>query len=389
MPDTHAVLSASSAARWINCPGSVKLSEGLPDKSSTYAEEGRLAHSIAELKLQKYFGIGGPMSQRTYNTRFNKLRKDPLYAPEMDSCTDTYRDYIADIANGLPSRPYVTVEHRVDYSAFAPDGFGTADCILYQGSDLFVNDYKHGAGVPVDAEHNPQMMLYAVGAVLEYSMFCDFKTVHLAIIQPRAGGVKEWSLSRDELIDWATLTVRPAAKKAAAGVEEFHSGPWCRWCKAAPFCRAHAEDVTGAVEDFSPRLPPELSPEEFGALLGKLEPLLQYAEKAKKYALESLLQGETIPGWKLVEGRKTRAWDDQEAAFKALQDAGIDETLLWHREPYSLAQLEKQLGKKAFAEAAGSHVVSQPGKPTLAPMTDPRDVYSPRTSAEEDFKEAI
>ena len=390
MPGKHAVLSASSAERWLHCPGSVQLTKDMPDTDTAYTREGTLAHSIGELKLRKQFGIGGPMGPRTYTTRLNKLKKDPLYQPEMDRCTDDYRDYIVDTANALPGRPYITVEHKVDYSSFAQGGFGTADCIMYYGSDLFVNDYKHGAGVPVEAKENPQMMLYALGAVLEYQLFCDFKTIHLAIIQPRAGGVKEWSLSRDDLMDWAAFTVRPAADKATEpDCSEYHSGPWCRWCKAANICRTHAMDVTNAVADFMLALPPLLSPEEFGGLLHKLDPLLRYAEKAKACAVESLLKGESIPGWKLVEGRKTRAWDNQEAAFEALSKAGIEDALLWHREPFTLAQIEKQLGAKAFAEAAGNHVIQKPGKPTLAPEEDKRESYSPRPSVEEDFKQTI
>ena len=386
-PEKHAILSASGAERWMHCPGSVSLTADLPDTTSQYAEEGRLAHAIAELKLRKHFDIGGPMSSRTYTSRFNKLKKDPLFQPEMDRYTDDYLDYITDLANSLPSKPFVAVEQQVDFSRFVPEGFGTADCVMLQGDNLYVIDLKYGRGVMVSAEDNAQLKLYALGALLAYRTIWDIETVHLTIVQPRGDGIKEAVVSAEELCDWAAFTVRPAAQKAYDGVEEYHSGPWCRWCKAQAFCREHATDVTSAVEDFGGKLPPKLTPEEFGALLHKLDPLIKYAETAKAYAQDTLLHGDTIPGWKLVEGRSKRIWDDQDAAFETLKAAGIDNTLLWHREPYSLAQIELLLGKKTFAAAAGKHVIKQPGKPTLAPQEDPRTEYSLRPSAEEDFKQ--
>lgn len=235
-PETHAVLSASSAERWMHCPGSVALSKDIPESSSDYAEEGRLAHALAELKLRKKFLE--PMSPRAFNTRYNKLARDSHWQPEMDACTDEYVDYITDIANSLSTRPFIAVEQRVDFSDFVPGGFGTSDCILIHENTLYVNDYKHGKGVPVSAENNPQMMLYALGAVLNYRLLCDIQSIHTAIIQPRAGGIKESNFSRDELMDWAVFTVRPAAEKAAdPGCDEFHSGDWCRFCPAKALCR--------------------------------------------------------------------------------------------------------------------------------------------------------
>ena len=384
-PETHAVLSASSAQRWLHCPGSVALTKDMPDTTSEYAEEGRLAHAIAELKLRKKFVE--PMSPRTYNTRHNKLARDPHYKAEMESCTDEYVDYITDIANALPSIPFVTVEHRVDFSEFVPDGFGTADCILIHGSDLFVNDYKHGKGVPVDADNNPQMMLYALGAVMEYRMLCDIQTVHMSIIQPRAGGIKECTISRDTLMDWAAFTVRPAAEKAAdPDCDEYHSGEWCRFCKARATCRENS-NIVSAFEDFGGKLPPLLSDAEVAQVLKRIDPLLKYADAVKAYAQDKLMGGGYIPGWKLVEGRGSRAWDDQAAAFEALKAAGIDEALLYERKPLTAPALEKSLGKKIFEDAASAHVVKQPGKPALAPITDPREAYSPRATAAEDFKQ--
>lgn len=383
-PEKHALLSASSAHRWLNCPGSVALTKDMPDTTSDYAEEGRLAHALAELKLRKHFT--DPMGQRTYNTRYNKIARDPHFQREMDRCTDDYLDYIKDIANSLPAKPFIAVEQQVDFSAFVPEGFGTADCLLIQGRDLYVNDYKHGKGVPVDAADNPQMLLYALGAVMAYKDLCDIQTIHMAIIQPRAGGIKEAAVTRDELMDWAVFTLRPKAKKAHEGSEEFHSGDWCRFCKARAVCRENSGAVS-VVEDFGGKLPPLLSDAEVGQVLTRLKPLLDYAKAVKGYAQETISKGGEIPGWKLVEGRGSRAWDDQAAAFEAIKAAGIDEALLYERKPLSAPALEKALGKKDFDAVAAAHVVKRPGDPALAPIDDPRDPYSPRPSAAEDFKQ--
>ncbi|MEG1427074.1 MAG: DUF2800 domain-containing protein [Oscillospiraceae bacterium] len=382
-PTAHALLSASSAYRWLNCPGSVALTSNMPDTDSKYTTEGRLAHSIAELKLTKHFRTG--MGPKTYSTRLNKLKKDPSYAPEMESCTDTYLDYIKEISNGFLNAPFVDIEKRVDFSTFVPDGFGTADCILIYGDGLHVIDYKHGAGVPVSPEENAQLKLYALGALMEYQLLYDIRTIHMAIVQPRAGGIKEASIARDALMDWAVDYARPRAKLAYEGSAEVHSGDWCRWCKAAATCRKHSGAVTSAIEDFGGKLPPILSDAEVGKMLLKIAPLVKYAETVKAYAQNTLLTGGDIPGWKLVEGRGSRTYDDIAATFADLQAAGISEALLYERKPLTLPALETAMGKKEFDAVIGTHMIKQPGKPALAPVSDPRPAYSAGATPEEDF----
>lgn len=382
--ETHAVLSASGADRWIHCPGSVALTKDMPDTGSEYAAEGSLAHAIAELKMRKQFLE--PMGRGIFTRRMNKLKADPHYAEEMQGHTDTYVDHIVEIANSLSSPPLVDVERKVDFSQFVPGGFGTADCILIHGNDLWIVDFKYGRGVLVDPHDNPQLMLYAVGAVLAYSWIYDIQNVHLCVVQPRGDGIKEAEISRDALMDWVAFTAAPAAKIASEGSDEYHAGDWCRFCKARATCRERATTAVSAVEDFGGKLPPELTPAEFGDLLNRIDALSKYASDAKDYALQALLRGENIPYWKLVEGRKSRAWDDQDAAFKALRDSGIEDAVLYERVPLTIAKLEKQLGKKAVTDAAGSYITYKPGKPTLVPVDDPRDAFSLNASAEEDFK---
>lgn len=390
----HALLTASGAHRWMHCTPSARLEETLPDSTSEYAAEGTLAHSIAELKVRKNFLE--PMGTRSFNSKMKKLEADPLYQPEMQACTDEYLDYITGVAMSYPTRPYVAAERRLDFSSFVPEGFGTGDCIIIGGHTLHVIDYKHGKGVPVSPENNPQLMLYGLGALQAYGMLYDIKEVALTIIQPRADGdtVKEWTIDRDALIDWGVLTVRPLAEKAFAGEGEFCGGAWCRFCRAAKTCRARAGQYT-ALEDFGapnsktktgklPK-PPLLSDAEVGAVLEKAIALDKWVSDLKEYALSACLAGKEIPGWKAVEGRKTRAWDDPDAAFKAITGAGVEEAMLYERKPLTLAAVEKMLGKTRFTEVAGTHVTVSAGKPTLAPETDNRTAVTLKPSAAEDF----
>lgn len=387
----HAVISPSAADRWIHCPGSVALTKDLEDKGSTYAAEGTLAHSICELKLRKYFGIAKtgekkPMGPKKYKSELDKLKADPLYQSEMDGYTDVYVDHIKDQSNSFSSAPAVFVEQRVDLSEYIPSGFGSSDCILIHGSDLYVYDFKYGKGVRVEAEDNPQMRLYALGAYLMYREFWKIEQVHMTIVQPRLQNICQSVLPVSQLLEWAEKEVKPAAKKAVDGVQEYACGDWCRFCKVKATCRTHAETVVDGVSDFDLMQPPLLSLTELGLLLTKCQPLLDYAKAAEEYALSQALSGEKIEGWKLVEGRSRRVWDDQEKAFADLKTAGLPEEMLWHREPYTLAQIEKQMGKKDFEEAVGNHVIRQQGKPALVSENDSRPEYVVK-NAEEDFKE--
>ena len=382
-PEMHAKLSASSAHRWLNCPGSVRLTENMPDTTSKYAEAGRVAHAIAELRLSKHFKPGiGP---KTFEKRMQAIRADPHYAPEMEHFVGEYVEYIQELALSFPSAPYVSIEKRVDFSSFVPEGFGTADCMLIHGQDHYITDFKYGKGVEVEVENNPQLMLYAVGALLACSINYDIARVHMTIVQPRAGGIKEAEIAADKLLDWAALTVRPKAKLAYDGTDELHSGDWCRFCKAKATCRARMQNTIDPIEDFGGRLPPALSDEEIGQLLHRIEPLVRYAEAVRAYAQEKLLSGGALPGWKLVEGRSTRAWTDQPVAFEALRAAGVNEAMLYERKPLTAPAFEKVIGKKDFSRLTEGLIERRPGKPTLVPAEDPREPYTPAPTAAEDF----
>ena len=374
MSGKHALLGASGAARWLACTPSARLEEQFPDSTSTYAEEGSLAHDIAELKLRKAFV--DPMGPRKFNNQLKKLKEHQLYQPEMLKHTDTYLEYVQGLVHGFDSPPYIAVEKRVEYTDYVPEGFGTADCIIIGGSTMCVIDLKYGKGVPVAAEDNPQMMLYALGAYSAYSFLYPIEKVVMSIVQPRLDSISEFSMPVDDLLYWATNTVMGAAEKAFKGEGDFVPGEHCRFCRAKSLCRARSEFNT-AIEDKYPDKPPLLSNDEVGQLLLKAQDLAKWIKDLEDYALGECLAGNEIPGWKVVEGRSDRKFTDHDAAFKTLVESGIEETMLYERKPLTLAATEKLVGKGKFKKLVGSYVERPPGKPTLVVESDKREPIKP------------
>ena len=377
---THALLGASSSHRWLHCTPSARLEETLPNSTSTFAEEGSLAHEIGELKLRK--GFTEPMAKRTFESRLKKLQANPLYQEEMLRHTDTYLNYIMEVAHSFAHPPYVAVEKKLDYSAYAPEGFGTGDCILIGGNTLYVIDLKYGKGVPVSAEANSQMMLYALGAYTEYSFLYAIETVKMVIVQPRLDSISEYEMPVNDLLAWGE-SIKPLAQKAFAGIGEFVPDEHCRFCRAKAVCRARAEQNT-ALEDFKQQLPPLISNEEVGQILYRARNLAKWAADLEEYALAELLKGNNIDGWKAVPGRATRKFTDIDAAFAVLKANGIDETMLYERKPLTLTATEELVGKAQFKTLLSEHVETPQGKPTLALESDKRQAIT-RISAQEDF----
>lgn len=381
---THAVLSASGAHRWLLCTPSARLEEQFPDTTSDAAKEGTLAHELAEMKLRHYFQTK-EFGKRKYNAEVKKLKTEELWQDEMDGYTEIYKDYIKTLALSFPAEPYSAIEKRVDFSQYVPDGFGTADCILLSGNTLHVIDLKYGKGVPVSAEENPQMMLYALGAYQEYSFLYDIRSIHLVIIQPRLDSISEWECSLGELLEFAEY-VKERAKLAINGEGEFCPGEkQCRFCRAKAKCRARAEENVKLA--FNPELPPLISNEEMGEYLSTGEDVAKWLSDLKEHALKECLAGHEVPGWKAVEGRGSRDWTDMEAAFELLKEKGIAEEILYEKKALTLAQVEKTIGKKDFAEMVGSMVVKNPGKPTLVKESDKREAITNKITAEKVFQE--
>lgn len=383
MPDVHAKRSPSHASIWGTCTAAPALEAGIPDKGSSYAAEGTLAHAIAELKVLKKFT---PMSLTEYKNKLGALKADPLYQPEMDGYTDQYVDEIVKICHAFPSKPYVVAEKRLDMGHIVPDCFGTADCVVLYGSILHIFDFKYGKGVPVSAEKNPQMRLYALGAVKEYSMLGDITLVCTHIIQPRLDHYESEMLSIDVLNAWGDELGRRVSEALITG-GSFVPGEHCRFCKAKSICRARAEALLTLEEPKARTEQGEtLTDAEIGDVLSRAIALESWVKGLEEYAQDKLLQGGEIPGWKLVEGRSVRTITNTDEAFGVLTSSGYDSDLLYERKPLGLTALEKLCGKKKLTELIGTYITKPAGKPTLAPESDKRKAYS-KKKLEEMFKE--
>ena len=386
-PEKHALLSASSAHRWLVCTAAPRYEELFPESTSEYAEEGRLAHAICELKTLKKFTTA--ITPKTFTTRHNKLKKDPMYNPEMEKTSDLYIQHLTERAMQYNSMPYVAAEVQVEFSEYVPEGFGTCDNIMIGGDTICITDYKHGKGVPVSAENNPQMKLYALGALKKYRpIYGDtIKKVIMTIDQPRLSETPSVSeITSDELYAWGE-SIKPVAQKAFSGFGEFVPGEHCRFCRGKAQCKARA-DINSALEEFKDCVPQAkaepgqniLTDAQIGDLLIRGAELVSWYKDLEEYALSTLLNGGEIPGWKCVAGRSLRTFTDQDAALKAVIAAGYDESLVYERKAKTLTELEKLMGKTEFAEKIGQFVIKPIGKPTLAPMSDRREPYNPAAS---------
>lgn len=383
MPTQHALLSASGAHRWLHCTGSPLLEKDFPDSTSVYAQEGTLAHELCELKLMAYTG---EITKRGLTSMKNKLMKSELWQPEMDSTSEAYLDYIKDITMSYTVKPVILTEKKVDFSRYVPEGFGTADCLILAGDTLHVVDYKHGKGVVVDADHNPQMMLYALGAMSELSFLYRFKFVHMTIVQPRVNNISEFTMTADELIEWGETVVKPKAEAAMSGRGEFEAGDWCRFCRAKQQCKTRYESNDSLYPELSAQHDPRLiTLAELGEYLKRGKDMAAWLEDMKEYALSESLAGADVPGWKAVEGRGSRAFTDTDEAVDTLIKNGIDESVLYERRVLTLAQMEKAVGKKAFGELVGDLVVKNPGKPTLVEESDKRPKITNQPTAADVF----
>ena len=383
MPDVHAKHPPSHASIWGTCTAAPALEAGIPDKGSSYAAEGTLAHAIAELKVLKKFT---PMSLTEYKNKLGALKADPMYQPEMDGYTDQYVDEIVKICHAFPSKPYVVAEKRLDMGHIVPDCFGTADCVVLYGSILHIFDFKYGKGVPVSAGKNPQMRLYALGAVKEYAMLGEITLVCTHIIQPRIDNYSSEMLDVPELEAWGAELGRRVSEALITG-GSFVPGEHCRFCKAKSICRARAEALL-ALEEPKARMDQgeTLTDAEIGDVLQRAIALENWVKGLEEYAQDKLLQGGEIPGWKLVEGRSVRTITDTDKAFGVLTSSGYDSDLLYERKPIGLTALEKLCGKKKLTELIGSYITKPAGKPTLAPESDKRKAFS-KKKLEEMFKE--
>lgn len=386
----HALLGPSNAYQWAACPPSARLSEGLPDTGSEAAKEGTLAHELAELKLRNYFH-SVDFGKRKLAAAVKKLKENPLWDDEMMGYTDDYMDYVKAAALSFPAEPTVAIEKKVDISEYVPECFGTADCLLIGGGVIHVIDFKYGKSPSgrVEAENNLQMQLYALGAWTASRMLYRVDRIRMSIVQPRLpDGITEWEIPLEKLLETGEW-IRERALLAWKGEGEYHPDEkTCRFCRAKGRCRARAEkNIELAFAPAKGKLPPLISNEEMGKYLLQGQDVAKWLSDLQDCALRECLAGHEVPGWKAVEGRSTRKWTDMDAAFGRLIESGINAAVLWERKPVTLAQIEKIVGKKDFAECVGEYVVKEPGKPALVQESDNRPAITNRVAAAEAFKE--
>ncbi len=377
----HAILSASSAHKWLICTPSARLEEQFPDKTSEYMKEGTLAHAIAEFKVKSYFLEA--ISKTTQTRRLNKFKKEEGFQAEMLEHTDTYLNFLKEEALKTNAKPFIIVEQKVDFSNYVPEGFGTADCIMISGDALHIIDFKYGKGVKVEAEDNPQMKLYALGAFSTYGLFYPIKYIKMSIVQPRIDNISSYEIPIEPLIDWGEKIVKPQAQKAFAGIGDYVQGEHCRFCRAKGACEFRAKTNMKVVEEIQSSYNGTISNDELGDMLTKTDGIEQWIKDIKSYALELVLKGEQVKGWKAVEGKSNRKITDTDKAFEILEANGYEEALLYEKIPLTLTKLEKVVGKTKLSEAIGDYIEKPKGAPTLVKESDKREPY--RISAAEEF----
>lgn len=367
---THATLGASSSHRWMNCPGSVRLTEHLPSpETSIHAAAGTAAHALAETCLRR-----GTEPHVYLGVAFEGILVDE----EMADAVKMYTDF----CRALSGETFI--EKRFNLAALKPSRplYGTADFVAFSGGVLDVVDFKFGKGVVVEADDNSQLAYYCLGAALTFPTGTEFKRIRVTIVQPRAaheqGPIRTAEFSFGELLAFAS-DLLAAAQATMAPDAPLHAGSWCRWCLASGQCpeqKARAQLIAQTEFSALPAntlpAPALLSPEQFSDILGKLHVLEDWASAVRATAQAKLERGEDVPGWKLVAKRATRKWGDHETVAEWLKAKGFTAEEMYDLKLKSPAQVEKLLGrdKKALpsefitAESSGYNVV---------PMSDPRE----------------
>ena len=373
-PTKHAILSASSSHRWLNCSPSARLEQEFEDRETEAAAEGTAAHALCEHKLRRALKL---QSRRKPISKYD--------CDEMDLHTDNYVQFVLETlaeARQHCADPLINIEQRLDFSCYVPDGFGTGDCIIISDKTMHVIDFKYGQGVLVEAEQNPQMMLYALGALRLFDSLYDIDKVAMTIYQPRRENISTWTISVADLKIWAEEELIPRAKLAFEGKGDFMPGPWCTFCKAAVKCRARAEEKLRLAQYEFAR-PPLLTDAEIEDILGKLDDLTRWAEEIKAYAQDAALNhGKQWHGYKVVEGRSVRKYSNEDAVVEAANAAGYHD--IFRKTLLPITEMEKLMGKQEFQTILGGLIVKPAGKPTLVPASDKRPAI---TSANTDFNE--
>lgn len=371
----HAILSASGSHRWLNCSPSARLELEFENTGSEAAREGTAAHALCEHKLKKAL------------KRRSKRPTSEYDSDEMEECTDAYAQFVMEQymeAKEHCKDPIVLIEQHLDFSCYVPDGFGTGDCIIVADDRLHIIDFKYGLGVLVEAEENPQMKLYALGALEIYDSLYDIREVSMTIFQPRRENVSTWTITSAELKEWAENELKPKALMAYNGEGAYVPGEWCTFCRASVRCRARAEEkLKLAQSEF--RMPPLLTDAEIEEILAILPDLTKWANEITAYATDAAVNhGKEWDGFKVVEGRSVRKYRDEEKVAEAAMEHGY--TDIYRQSLIPMTEMQKLMGKTKFEEILGGLIFKAPGKPTLVPVTDKRPAMNV-SDAKNDFNE--
>ncbi len=402
MPDIHAKLSASGAKKWLSCPGSKALEEMFPDETNEFAEEGTLAHSVGEAKIK--YAIK-QLNRPKYAQIMQNLKVNRYFNEEMEEYTDGYRDFVIEIYNSYKKEGFaeIDIEQRLDFSQYVPEGFGTGDVVILGNSCIHIIDLKYGKGVKVDAENNPQLKLYALGALSLYDSIYDIEKAYMTIYQPRLDNISTCEINTDVLMKWGNEFVKPRAEEAFNGLGPCVAGSYCDegFCKARPVCRTYNEQKIAIAEKYEFKQPKTLNKDEISEVLDIADSISKWVTLVKNYALDQALKGEKIPGYKVVEGRSNRQWnaEEHEIINAYMKKADIDDfdsdeyfkalDTIAPRKLKTITELEQALSKTKFNIMLGDFVLKPQGKPTLVNFEDKRPELNTTETAVEDFKDYI
>lgn len=378
MPE-HALLSASGAARWLSCTPSARFEANFPDTTSESAREGTFAHALAELELKHFIK---EIKRKDYTEKLAKLKQVLFYSKDLQTYVDEYVDMVEEkYMAGKKQDPGASliIEAKLDFGTWVPQGFGQGDAVIIADGDLEICDLKYGKHVPVSAKNNPQLRLYALGAINEFGWLYELDTVTMTINQPRNGGQSSETLTKDELISWGT-SIKVAAEKAYRGEGEYKVGPWCRFCKGLAKCKAYATYCLDVLEQEA-KDKNELTDDDIAFVLSRADSLRIFLNSVKIYALDQALNGHKWPGFKLVEGRSVAHYSDEEKVAVRLKNEGYTD-IYKPRELLGITAMKKQLSTKVFDELVTDLLEKPQGKPTLVPDTDKRPEFN---SAANDF----
>ena len=369
----HALLSASGSKRWLSCTPSARLEATLPEqkrntKGIDFSAEGTLAHSLGEIRLRLQFNQIG---HDEYDREYEIIKTHPIYKnyspTERDDFEANVDNYVLYVRSQIGEGDTPLFEQRVDFSDWVPDGFGTADVVILSKHSIRVIDLKFGRGIPVHAQDNPQLRLYALGAYSKFKEeYPEIKEVSYTIHQPRLDSISTDGTTIAKLVDWANYFVKPKAKKAWSGAGEFLPGEWCQFCRAKAQCRARSDFNTElARQEF--KAPALLSEEEVSEVLVKAQNLKTWVNDVEEFALErAVSENKVPPGFKLGTTISHRKIVDTELAAVILKERNIPEQDIFEPQKLkSITNLEKLAPKGQIVQWLGSLVQKPEGAPKL------------------------